>query len=90
MQANPYKFQATSFGKKGISAITELIIDNKTIHCDDSVTLLEFDNMLTFNNHIASMCKKVARQLAVLKRIGHLLTIKGKLAIFTLVYRIEF
>ena len=28
------------------------------------------------------MCKKAARQLAVLKRIGHLLTIKGKLAIF--------
>ena len=26
--------------------------------------------MLTFNNHIASMCKKAARQLAVLKRIG--------------------
>ena len=39
--------------------------------------------MITFNNHIASMCKKAARQLAVLKRIGHhLLTIKGKLAIF--------
>ena len=35
MQANPDKFQAISFGKKGISAITELIIDNKTIHCDD-------------------------------------------------------
>ena len=66
------------------AAITELMIDNKTIYCDDSVTLLgiEFDNMLTFNNHIASMCKKAARQLAVLKRIGHLLTIKGTLAIF--------
>ena len=38
--------------------------------------------MLTFNNHIAFMCKKAARELAVLKRIGHLLTIKGKLAIF--------
>ena len=35
MQANPDKFQAISFGKKGIFAITELIIDNKTIHCDD-------------------------------------------------------
>ncbi len=70
MQANPDKFQAISFGKEGITDITELIIDNKTIHCDDSVTLLgiEFDNMLTFNNHISSMCKKAARQLAVLKR----------------------
>ena len=85
MQANPDKFQAISFGKKGITDITELISDNKTIHCGDSVTLLgiEFDNMLTFISHIASMFKKAARQLAVLKRIGHLLTIKGKLAIFS-------
>ena len=67
MQANPDKFQAITFGKKGISAITELIIYNKTIHCDDLVNLLgiEFYNILTFNNHIASMCKKAARQLAV-------------------------
>ena len=60
MQANPDTFQAISFGKKGISAITELMIDNKAIHCDDSVTLLgiEFDNMLTFNNHIAYQCAR--------------------------------
>ena len=84
MQENPDKFQAISYGKKVISAITELIIDNKTIHCEDSVTLLgiEFGNMLTINNHIASLCKKAARQLAVPKRIGHLLAIKGKPAIF--------
>ena len=84
MQANPDKFQATCFGKKGITDIAELIVDNKTIRCDNSVTLLgiEFDNMLTFNSHIASLCKKAARQLAVLKRIGHLLIIKGKLDIF--------
>ena len=29
------------------------------------------------------MCKNAARQLAAMKRIGHLLTIKGKLAIFS-------
>ena len=82
MQANPDKFQA--IGKKGITDMTELIVDNKTIRCYYSVTLLgiEFDNMLTFNSHIASMCKKAARQLAVVKRIGHLLTIKGKPSIF--------
>ena len=86
IQANPDKFQAISFGKKGITDITELIIDNKTIHCGDSVTILgiEFDNMLTFNSHIyAPMCKKAAIQLAVLKHIGHLLTTKGKLVIFS-------
>ena len=82
IQEYPDKFQA--IGKKGITDITELIVDNKTIRYDNSVTLLgiEFDNMLTFNIHIASLCKKAARQLAVLNRIDHLLTIKGKLAIF--------
>ena len=31
---------------------------------------------------IIIICKKAARELAIPKRIGHLLTIKGKLAIF--------
>ena len=51
MQANPDKFQAIFLGKKGITDIAELIVDNKIIRCDNSVTLLgiEFENMLTFN-----------------------------------------
>ena len=63
MHANPDKVQVISFGKIGITDITELIIDNKTIHCGDSVTLLgiAFDNMLTFNRHIASIRKQPHR-----------------------------
>ena len=38
--------------------------------------------MLTFNDHITYICKKSARQLAFLKRLGHLLTLQGKVAIF--------
>ena len=38
--------------------------------------------MLTFNDHITDICKKSARQLAVLKRLGNLLTLQGKVAIF--------
>ena len=34
--------------------------------------------MLTFNDHITDICKKSARQLAVLKRLGNLLTLQGK------------
>ena len=84
MQANPDKLQAISFGRKGNNIITDFTFDNTTINCDYSVLLLgvEFDHLLTFNNHIAGICRKSARQLAVLKRLGHLLTLKGKLPIY--------
>ena len=35
MQANPDKFQAISFGRKGNNIITDFSFDNTTIHCDD-------------------------------------------------------
>ena len=62
----------------GIFSVTYLV------KCEDSVVLLgiELDHMLTFNDHITDICKKSARQLAVLKRLGHLLTLQGKVAIF--------
>ena len=84
MKANPSKFQAISFGKRGTSDITNFTFENTTIHCVISVVLLgiEIDHSLTFNTHIANICKKAARQLAVLKRLGHLLARQGKLAIF--------
>ena len=92
MQANPDKFQAISFGRKGNNIITDFTFDNTTIHCDDSVLLLgvEFDHLLTFNNYIAGICRKSARQIAVLKRLGHMLTLKGKLAIFKLFIECNF
>ena len=67
-----------------LTIITDVTFDNTTIHYDDSVLLLgvEFDHLLTFNNHIAGICRKCARQLAVfLKRLGHMLTLTGKFAI---------
>ena len=84
MKANPSKFQAISFGKRGTRDITNFTFENTTIHCENSVVLLgiEIDHSLTFNTHIANICKTAARQLAVLKRLGHLLTRQGKLAIF--------
>ena len=84
MKANPSKFQAVSFGKWGTRDITHFTFENTTIHCENYVVLLgiEVDHSLTFNTHIANICKKAARQLAVLKRLGHLLTRQGKLAIF--------
>ena len=84
MKANPSKFQAISFGKRGTKDITNSTFENTTIHCENSVVILdiEIDQSLTFDTHIANICKKAARHLAVLKRFGHLLTRQGKLAIF--------
>ena len=84
MKANPSKFQAISFGKRGTRDITNFTFENTTIHGENSVVLLgiEIDHSLTFNTHIANICKKAARQLPVLKRLGHLLTRQGKFAIF--------
>ena len=84
MKANPDKFQAISFGKRGNRDIPHLSCESIHIPCEDSVSLLgvNFDHLLTFNNHINDICKKAARQLAVLKRIGHFLTVQGKLTIY--------
>ena len=75
MKANPSKFQAISFGKRGTRDITYLTFVNTTIHCENSVVLLgiEITHSLFFNTHIANICKKATRQVAVLKRLGHLL-----------------
>ncbi len=80
MKVNPDKFQAISFGKRGNDVITDFTCGISQVKCEDSVALLgiELENMITlFNNHITDICKKSARQLAVLKRLGHLLTLQG-------------
>ena len=84
MKANPTKFQAVSFGKMATRGITDFSFKNTTNRCENSVVLLgiEIDHSLTVNKHITNICEKAARQLAGLKRLGHLLTRQGKLAIF--------
>ena len=84
MKANPSKFQAISFGKRVTRDITNFTFENTNIPCENSVVLLsiESDHSLTFNTHIANICKKAARHLAVLKRLGHILIRQRKLAIF--------
>ena len=84
MKANPDKFQAISFGKSGNRDIRHFTCDSMYVSCEDSVSLLgvNFDHLLTFNNHITEICKEAARLLAVLRRIGHFLTVQGKLTIY--------
>ena len=68
MKVNPHKFQAISFGKRGNGVITDFKCGMTQVKCEDSVVLLgiAIDHMLTFYDHITDICKKSARQLAVL------------------------
>ena len=83
MQANPSKFQAIAIGKKS-QVLDEIKIGNTSIKCEKQVKLLgvNIDFELKFNDHISEICKKGARQLNALKRIGKHLNRLCKLSIY--------
>ena len=74
------KFSLTDMDER----IKSFRIGSTSIKCEDTVTLLgvNIDYMLKFDNHVADICKKAPKQLAVLKRLGRFLTKKGKLVIY--------
>ena len=84
MQANPEKFQAIAIGTKTHNNNTTFNLNGVHINCDDEVKLLgvTIDFQLNFNTHISNICKKAARQLNVLKRIGHHLNKASKMTIY--------
>ena len=84
MQANPEKFQAIFLAPGHKTGPTDFSIDGIDIKPEKTVKLLgiELDNRLKFDAQISSMCKKAAKQMNALKRIGHLLDQPGRLAIF--------
>jgi hypothetical protein len=59
-------------------------LDGISTVCDDEVKRLgvTIDFKLNFSSHITNICKKAARQLNVLKRIGKYLDRFGKLTIY--------
>jgi hypothetical protein len=84
MQANPEKFQAISVGRKTHNKNVMFNLNGNILSCEDEVKLLRttIDFKLNFNTHISNICKKAARQLNVLKRIGKHLNRLGKLTIY--------
>jgi len=84
MQANPEKFQAMAIGDKTHKHNITLNLNGCNISCDDEVKLLgvTIDFKFNFNTHIANICKKAARQLNVLKRIGQHLNKLAKMTIY--------
>jgi hypothetical protein len=83
MKANPNKFQALYLNKRHTSDAT-FNIEQSVISPEESVKLLgvEFDNDLSFNNHVNNICSKASKQINALRRISHLLTKDSKLTIY--------
>ena len=71
-ESQPDKFQAICIGKKAHDNIESFQIGQTNIKCEENVTLLGINIyfMLKFDNHVAEICKKASKQLAVLKRLG--------------------
>ena len=84
MQANPETFQAISIGRKTHDKNVMFNLNGISLSCEDEVKLLgvTIDFKPNFNTHISNICKKAARQLNVLKRIGKHLNRLGKLTIY--------
>ena len=73
MIANPAKFHAILLTKShSNTAGKTLKIKNNLIQSELKVELLglTIDNRLSFHSHISSICKKAAKQLNALKRLG--------------------
>ena len=72
MQANPNKFQAIGVGKRTHERSPTFELGSIEITSDEEVKLLgvDIDFKLSFENHFSNLCKKAAKQLNVLKRIG--------------------
>lgn len=81
MEANPNKFQVMLSNN---SNVPFKINDNVTITSEDCVKLLGvfIDNKLNFNDHVASLCAKAAKQINVLQRLKRMLDPDVKLLLY--------
>ena len=73
MIANPSKFHAILLTKhRSDTTGKTLKIKNNLIQSESKIELLglTIDNRLSFHSHISSICKKAAKQLNALKRLG--------------------
>jgi len=43
---------------------------------------VQIDERLNFNNHVASICKKISKQIALISRLRKLLSIQAKLTLY--------
>ena len=75
MIANPEKFHAILLTKSSSNTVDKTLkIKNNLRQSESKVELLglTIDKLLSFHSHISSICKKAAKQLNALKRLGSL------------------
>ena len=84
MEANPEKFQGIAVGMKAYDKKPTFNIQGADIECTDDVKLLgvTIDYRMNFDKHISNLCKKAARQINVLHRIGKYLPINCRKVIY--------
>ena len=82
MKANPSKFQAICISRNDLNINFE--ISNHSISTEKMVKLLgvHIDDKLNFSHHASTICKKAARQINALQRIGKHLDFNSKLKIY--------
>jgi hypothetical protein len=85
MEANP-------IGKRTFEKEPVFDVADKSVHCEESVILrgVEIDYLLNFDKHVGIMCKKALQQITVLKRIGKLLTLEVRKAVYHAFYHVKF
>ena len=83
MHANPDKFQGLVLGPKKLTDNVQLVVGDTLLNADENIKLLglNIDNKLSFDNHISEVCKKAARQLNALARLGRCLDESGKMMV---------
>ena len=84
MEANPGKFQGLAVGKKTHCQTPTFNIQGADIKCTENVKLLgvTIDYQMNFDMHISTLCKKAARQINVLRRIGRHLPLSCRKVIY--------
>ena len=81
MITNPRKFKAILLSKKNIETVgTKFQIREKVIYSNDTVDLLgvAIDNQLNFEYLISEICRKGARLLNSLKRLGSYIPLESR------------
>ena len=79
MKRNPAKYQAIVMGKTQIKP--QFYCENTEIPIGVTV-----DDKLKFDKHVAKVCRKVSRQVAVLKRMKKMLPFETRKSIYFCIY----
>ena len=84
LTANPKKFQSLGLAPGSSTIDLQVSVMRNPIQQTSSVKLLgvTLDNKLNFHDHIAYLCRKVSRQVAVLNRFKRLIPFESKLRLY--------